>query len=175
MTGTAKQAQQQPKQPKPQPKPKPKRQTTQTTVRLQDVLDEIQTAKPTPQQVQAAQQIGDSRSVADLIGWARNEVANSKATKRKGIDISGMQSGQGTPQGQNMQIFTAAFLASWLLVTLPLAFSGLRFAELSVIPLALLAGFVFSFAEKLDKAKRGPARKQYRHEADFRRDQPKDD
>ncbi len=76
------------------------------------------------------------------------------STKRKGIDISGMQSGQGTPQGQNMQIFTAAFLASWLLVTLPLAFSGLRFAELSVIPLALLAGFVFSFAEKLDKAKR---------------------
>ena len=84
----AKQAQQQPTQPRPQPKPKPKRQTTQTTVRLQDVLDEIKSAKPTPQQVQAAQQIGDSRSVTDLIGWARNEVANSKATKRKGIDFS---------------------------------------------------------------------------------------
>jgi hypothetical protein len=76
------------------------------------------------------------------------------STKRKGTDISGMQSGQGTPQGQNMQIFTAAFLASWLLVTLPLAFSGLRFAELSVIPLALLAGFVVPFAEKLGKTKK---------------------
>ena len=76
------------------------------------------------------------------------------SSKRKDAAASGVQCGQGTPQGQNMQIFTAAFLTSWLLVTLPLAFSGLRFAELSVIPLALLAGFVFSFAEKLGRSKR---------------------
>ena len=54
------------------------------------MLDEIKTAKPTPQQVQAAQQIGDSRSVMDLINWANNTVANDKASRQHkgGIDFS---------------------------------------------------------------------------------------